>query len=151
MDLDLVLQVVNVAHRGQVDKGGMSYIGHLERVRKGVVSRFGRKYSVSTLEDLEAAALLHDSLEDKKLSEEFILNLTNSSVLGIVKSLTRPEKFSYEDYIAGMNSSWVIDVKIADLYDNLDPQRMKLLPPDIREKMCKRYYAALDVLEVRKF
>jgi (p)ppGpp synthase/HD superfamily hydrolase len=59
---------VRELHRGQVDQAGLPYIGHVERVAEKVRERLASLRGVpiepGQADDICAAALLHDVLED---------------------------------------------------------------------------------------
>lgn len=155
MDLKFIEEIVRQAHRTQFDKAGLPYFNHLLRVRDAVLDK--KLHLVGHLQvPFLATALCHDLLEDTKMPMWLLEGILEPRVIAAIKLLTRDPETPYEGYIrniAKQASSEVKDlavtVKLADLYDNLDSHRMRLLPAETREKLCKRYYAALDVLEDR--
>jgi (p)ppGpp synthase/HD superfamily hydrolase len=129
-------------HAGQVDKAGRPAIEHLTRVMLRVQSAAG------TL-DQQIAALLHDSLEDGKAT---MLSLEDrgvpKEVTFMVADLSRLPGEPYLNYIVGVKAqAGVVLIKLADLADNMDPDRLALLPDDMRKRLEKKYSAALAMLK----
>lgn len=110
---------VEKAFSGAVDKGGYPYVSHLYRVA-GRVTEMGPK--------VVAAALLHDIIEDHpgswnmdRLSREF-----SPEVATIVEIVSRRPDENYKNFIERIATSgnvYAIKVKLADLADNMDPNR----------------------------
>lgn len=135
----LAEQVAREAHAGQVDKAGQPYWRHLQRVAERV------RWSPWDA----AVAWLHDTLEDTA-STPATLEAAGvpSTLVRTVELLTRPEGMSYEVFIERILRADLDDVdsrarrvKIADLLDNLDPDR-GYDNPGLR----RRYTKALDRL-----
>ena len=128
MKSELVLKARKFAtkkHEGQLRKGGGRYVEHPIRV-----ARIVRKFKQCVrIDELVAAALLHDTLEDtdtgvSELRENFgevvallVVELTSdelrSKVVGKTEYLA--DKFSNEKGI----SSWALVIKLADRLDNI--------------------------------
>lgn len=106
------------AHAGQVDKAGDPYIWHILRV------------GMSLLPDEDAAilGLLHDLLEDCPVAAAIaVARDFGPAVFPRVWILTRREGEAYAEYIdrvATHPDPIVRQVKLADIYDNLDPDRL---------------------------
>jgi (p)ppGpp synthase/HD superfamily hydrolase len=114
-DLDKAIGAAAHAHAAQKRLNGEPYILHPIRVM------LKQKTDLAKL-----IAVLHDVVEDTDLTMEDVLHsefenrLFISETLGL---LTRDEDMSYEDYIEKIEmsgSSVAIDIKIADLEDNMD-------------------------------
>jgi (p)ppGpp synthase/HD superfamily hydrolase len=114
------ITLAGLVHHGQVDRGGDPYFWHVLRVGS------------SLLPDVDAAivGVLHDVLEDCipawrddlfQLLREFGANVKLA-----VRELTRPEDETYEHYIQRVAHGTLLvrKVKMADLYDNLNPDRL---------------------------
>ncbi len=102
------------AHRGQVDKGGQPYILHVLRVmlrQEDETARF--------------AAVLHDVLEDTQVTLADLRSAGYSEpVCAAVDCLTRRSGETYEEMIERVATNPLArQVKLADLADNLDPNR----------------------------
>lgn len=107
------LQLAMDAHKGQLRKGGQDYIRHPIRVAQRINEWGGSQ-------EMQAAALLHDTLEDTGLSPSEILEHTNESVLKLVITLTHMDDTTFEQYMAQVNTSReALTIKVADRIDNL--------------------------------
>jgi len=101
------------AHAYQVDKAGEPYFFHCVRVALAVPM------------DLRIPALLHDTLEDTNLTADEIEREFGNDVLQTVVRLTRTPFEGYEEYIREVNEHPMArQIKIADLYDNLNHERL---------------------------
>lgn len=118
---DLLRRAVEVAvgaHEGQADKNGVPYICH-----PFMVALYTNSSPV-----VRAVALLHDVLEDSSVTIEDLVKLSfPTEVIDALRVLTRPkEEHRYMDYIRTIiesKNSTAIQVKIADLTDNLSKTR----------------------------
>lgn len=126
------LEIVTTLFENDLDKGGMPYILHLLYVYKHVSS-----------EDEKVVWLLHDTLEDKEVTAEDLLDVGFSEkVVKDVVTLTRVKPIEYSDYIENMiwnGSVEALNVKLADLENNMDITRIK--NPSVKdiERVKKRY------------
>ena len=99
------------------------------------------------------AAWLHDVLEDTATTTGDLRQMGYSeAVIDLVTALTKPvePKGPYADWIAALverRDFGAIRVKIADLIDNSDPERMRGLPEAQARALSARYAAALQVLQ----
>lgn len=139
----LIVQAYEFAkefHKGQYRLDGEDYYKHPLAVANRVGVDDEKTYCI---------ALLHDLLEDTKISYTDILIKFGTDIAKSVFVLSKPENMSYPDYINHIKASKnerAIKVKIADLHDNLDS--IENIPdPDKRECLRKRYIKALEVLE----
>lgn len=96
----------------------------------------------------QIAALLHDSIEDEKTTADELLALgVPSEAVVLVQALTKRDEQSYEDYLRGLiGLDRVLTVKMADLDDNSDPERLELLPERQRMRLQAKYAQAWDIL-----
>lgn len=127
--IDDTIALATRLHAGQRDKQGVPYIAH--------------PLSMMRMVRREAwhVAVLHDSIEDGTITagELLAIGYAQEEVEAVVL-LTRVPPVEYEPYIERVATSGnvlAIEVKIADLDDNLDPRRG---PQD--EKQATRYRAA---------
>lgn len=129
-------------HRGQVDKAGHPYIEHLTRVFLSVGSGGGDL-------DQKVAALLHDAIEDGKINAAGLLRAgVSAAAVEIVSTLTHGDDQSYPEYLSQVKShEKAVLVKVCDLLDNADPERLAKLPDDVSLRLRKKYAAALSFLE----
>ena len=131
-------------HEHQQDLAGEPYILHPIRVML-------KQHS----ELLRIVAVLHDVLEDGGMEVRLTMARIGfpKKVLPLVELLTRKKGQSYEDYIEQiMTDHRAIKVELADLEDNLDPQRVSFLlrqgadPEKVRRRL-EKYKAARTKLQ----
>lgn len=130
-------------HRGQVDKVGRPYIEHLSRVFLRVLELDGDRSQ-------QIAALLHDSIEDQSMTWGGLIKAgVPDEAAELVVNLSRKPRQDYLDYIRQIRGKAVM-VKLADLEDNLDPQRLMLLEAglgaEVVDRLRAKYERARDVL-----
>ena len=130
---------VNIAvtqHAGQTDKAGKPYILHSLRVMMNMDN-----------DEEMAAAVLHDVIEDTSISAEDLLNSgIPGKVVDIVKTVTKIEGESYDDFISRISASEpAVRVKISDIRDNLDICRLETLSDKDMQRL-KKYHKALKIL-----
>ena len=142
MDILRAYKIACQLHAGQTDKAGRPYIEHLTRVLLRVQMDGGDRFQ-------QIAALLHDSIEDEKTTADELLALgVPSEAVVLVQALTKRDEQSYEDYLRGLiGLDRVLTVKMADLDDNSDPERLELLPERQRMRLQAKYAQAWDILQ----
>ena len=108
--------IAKKAHKGQVDKSGERYINHPVAVATSLFT-----------EKEKAVALLHDVIEDTKITEEDLVNLgIPIDVVEAVKCLSKEANIDYFDYLQRVKvNALARAVKIADLTHNMDLSRLK--------------------------
>jgi len=130
--------VATRAHSGQTDKAGAPYIDHPRRVA-AAVAHMGETHLV--------VGLRHDVVEDTSVTLDRIRQTFGEEIAEAVDSVTRRPGEMYMDFVRRTKTNAVgRAVKIADLLDNLNPERMAQLPSANQASMRKRYLAALAVL-----
>lgn len=141
LTLDEVVALASRLHGGQMDKSGRPYLGHLERTAE-MVRRSGGNWVQ------EMAAWLHDSVEDTEATMSVLLACgVPRSVVDIVMVLTHVKGEPNEDYWASIRMvPEAIPVKLADVYDNLDPSRMCYLPQEAQTRLRRKYANAILAL-----
>lgn len=131
------LELITILFENDVDKGGYPYIIHLMYVYKNVIG-----------EDEKVIALLHDVMEDKKVTKDELLDIGFTiKQVDSVQSLTRIKPKEYKIYIDELIKNGTIEalhVKLADLKHNMDMSRIK--NPTIKdyERVEKRYAPAYE-------
>ena len=125
------------AHSQQKDKGGECYFKHVERVANRVHGSMWK-----------TVAYLHDIIEDTPMKLHHLEQAGfTDPILTAVGLLTRsPARGTYAEYIEEIAISGniiAIDVKLADLADNLSSDRAAPIPDSLRE----RYRLAQSRLE----
>lgn len=134
--LDRAISIAACAHEGQFDKGGQPYILHCLAVMMKVPEQY------------RVAAVLHDTLEDTAVTEEFLRQERFlEDDIHIVKLLTKQEGQSYEQYLAGvMTHKGAMIVKMADLEHNSDIRRLKGVTEKDFQRM-RKYHSAYLMLK----
>ena len=126
------LELSTILFKGSVDKGGYPYVLHLLYV-----------YSNVDTKEEKVIALLHDVMEDKKVTKEELLDI--GFPLKIVNDfavLTRVKPMEYTDYIDNIiknGSKEALNVKLADLENNIDLTRIKNPSVKDYERVERRY------------
>lgn len=130
------------AHADQVDKTGEPYIMHPLRVMMQV-------------EGIEAKviAVLHDVVEDTGVSlNELAHRGFPAYVVNAVDALSRPPGMDYTAYIGRMVAilgefgDTVRAVKLADLRDNMDLNRLVRLDEKTRTRLLAKYQTGFAML-----
>jgi len=139
----LILEAFQIAaqlHTGQLDAAGRPYIEHLVRVFLRVLAAGGDR-------DQQIASLLHDAVEDGKVTEKELLELgVPPGAVEMVVLLDRGSR-TYMDYIRDVKKHpRVALIKYADLEDNSDPARLALLSPEKAASLGAKYAAAFEEL-----
>ncbi len=133
--LDLVLRLF----ADKTDKEGIPYIVHLMKVYSGVSS-----------ENEKVVALIHDVVEDTKVTFDDLRKLGYSDEIIIpLTYLTKKKGEYYPDYIERIISSkdiHVYNVKLSDLKHNIDSNRIKNPSVDDYDRITKRYMPAYEKL-----
>ena len=129
------LDYIKELHRGHLDVLGRPYHTHLERV----LTHLQRLFPEAG-EDVEHAALLHGSVEEKKTTLEALRDAGYSrEIVEMVEWNTRPRGEGAPPYLewirrlANGAPLGAIMIKIADNEDNNDPGRIARLPPEQRD------------------
>ena len=137
MTLESAIALAANAHRGQKDLAGEPYILHPLRV----MSKF-KTY------EARMTAVLHDVVEDTEWTIESLMRANvPSSVIHAVGSLTRNKAIGelYMDYIRRVCTNYyAVHIKIEDLRDNLDMNRLSPEGVMKYKGLFKREQKALD-------
>ncbi len=126
--LNKAIRIAEKAHRGQTDKFGTPYIGHIIRVMN-----YGKTY------DEKIVGVLHDVIEDcPKITYEYLLQegFPNEIVFAIECLTKNPPDQDYTEFIKQTEkSALAVAVKLNDLRDNMDLTRFT---KPLTEKDAKR-------------
>ena len=135
-NLESAIAIATRAHQGQLDKAGAPYILHPLRVMQHMDS-----------EEAKMVAVLHDVVEDTSVTLEELRAINFSeTVVDAVDSLTRRAEESYEAFIERVKlNSLARKVKLADLEDNMDLQRLQHIT-DRDKQRWHRYAKACAAL-----
>lgn len=138
MTLEQAIALAARKHQGQRDKIGAAYILHPLRVMLRMHSEPGRR-----------VAVLHDVMEDCGVTADELrkLGLPEAEVEA-VKALTRGPDEAYLGFVARAGKNGLArKVKLADLADNMDPDRLALVEKAKREELLEKYTGAKRLLE----
>ena len=124
-------------HGGQRDKAGEPYILHPLRVALRV--RTDRE---------RLAAVLHDVVEDTGVTlDELRERGLDESVVAAIETLTKRDGEDYRAFIERVAQNPIARaVKLADLADNLDPDRLAALPAEEQQRLRAQYEPARERL-----
>ncbi len=123
-------------HKNQVDKANMPYIYHLLSVANK------QKDEMTT-----TIALLHDVLEDTDTTRDELLKLFPSEVIDTVELLTHKEDEDYFVYIKRIcKNPLARSVKLADLQNNLDKNRLYKITQKDKERL-RKYRKAIKIIK----
>jgi (p)ppGpp synthase/HD superfamily hydrolase len=116
MSLDKAILVAVIAHAGQQDKGGNSYIRHPLRVMEGLDS-----------EDEMVSAVCHDVVEDTDITLDDLLDLGfTQGQRRTIDALTKREGEEYTAAIDRVTKDPVArKIKTRDIRDNMALWRLK--------------------------
>lgn len=130
-------------HLGVRDKGGHAYILHPMRIAMRLRTND---------EELMSIAVLHDVIEDSKMTFEDLYNEGFSErVVAALRLLTHQKGVSYDDYIDAMRGNRdALRVKREDLRDNSDITRLKGVTEKDIARMAKYQRSFLKVEQYLK-
>ncbi len=120
--LERAIEIAVLAHKDQVDKAGKPYILHPLRLM----------FKMQTENEM-IVAVLHDVVEDTDWTiEKLEAEGFDEAVITAVKLLTHDKKIPYKKYIEAIKTNKIaLNVKLADLEDNLDIKR--IAKPKLRD------------------
>lgn len=126
--LEKALLIAVQAHSSQKDRYGQPYILHPLRVMMRV------KPEVEKI-----VAVLHDVVEDSELTlEDLKREGFSDEIVRAVDCLTKREGEPYEAHVERARQNLLaLPVKIADLEDNMDPQRMGVLSDEDKKRVAR--------------
>ena len=123
--------------KSDTDKGGFPYVLHLFYVYKNVLEK-----------EEKVVALLHDVMEDKNVTKDDLLEIGfPSKIVSDISVLTRRKDVSYDTYIDNIiknGSKEALEVKLADLKNNIDLTRIKNPTVKDYERVEKRYMPSYE-------
>ena len=136
MNLEQAISIASLAHAGQLDKGGEPYILHPLIVMMKLKD-----------EKQRIVAVLHDAIEDTRVTDiDLVVKGLDIDLLNVILTLTRNKNESYDKYIDRIShNEFAIQVKLADLEDNMDMSRIKNPTGKDYERVDK-YYEAREKL-----
>lgn len=134
--LDKAIEMAAEAHKGQTDRAGKAYIGHVTRVMQAGVTPEERM-----------AGILHDIVEDTHWTfEDLLREGIPADVVDAVRCLTRNEGESYGQFIERVKTNpTAIAVKLNDLRDNMDVTRLPAITDEDVARL-RKYHRAYSEL-----
>lgn len=134
--LEKAIAIAVEAHRGQIDKAGKPYILHPMRVMLA-----------GKTENEMICGILHDIIEDTPVSIEMLAEEGFSdTILTALRLLTHDRSTPYQEYIEAITQNpLAIQVKLYDLHDNLNRERLGILTLEDEHRMSK-YKKSQDYL-----
>jgi len=129
------------AHQGLTDKAGEVYILHPLRVMFRIRDQ-GHRIEV------QAAAVLHDVVEDTAVTIETITESLSPEVAALVDAVTRRPGEAYEAFVRrAAENPESSAIKMADVEDNLSRiGQLAEVSPALAARLEERYTRALAVL-----
>ena len=134
--LERAIEIAVAAHKGQLDKAGMDYIGHPMRVM-----------AAGSSVDEKIVGVLHDVVEDSAWTfDQLAAEGFAPQIIEALRCLTKLEGESYDKFIARVKcNALATAVKLNDLTDNMDIRRLPYLS-DKDVKRLKKYLKAYKQL-----
>lgn len=126
--IEKAVEIAARAHAGTRDKQGGAYLSHPLRVMMDVEGT-----------EAQIVAALHDCVEDTEISlDDLRAAGFSESIVDAVAHVTHDDDQSYAEYVIAAKSNAIArQVKLADLRDNMRPDRV-LLREDRSEPDLKR-------------
>lgn len=135
-NLSFAIKYATEWHNGVVDKAGKPYILHPLRVMLKMDT-----------EEEQVVALLHDVVEDTSCTLLQIGAEFGEAVAEAVDAISRRTNETYFAYIYRVKENSVArKVKIADIFDNMSPDRV-YQPEELQRSNNIRYEKALRILQ----
>jgi hypothetical protein len=135
--LEQAIDLARRFHEGAVDKAGEPYFGHIQRVVNAVHSH-----------EEKLAAAMHDLLEDTALTATDLRCAgCPPDIVHVVEVLTRAPGEVYDDFCRrAANNPVARVVKLADISDNSDEDRLARLKPEEANRLRFKYQRARSIL-----
>jgi len=139
--LEDAISLAAEAHRGQKDKANAPYILHPLRVMLRMETETDR-----------IIAVLHDVVEDTSVTLwDLQIAGYSAEIVEAVKYLTKAKEEEYENFIERIKGNTLaIKIKVADLEDNLNFERIKE-PGEDDLKRYEKYRRALATLRKAQY
>ena len=138
--INIANDIASEAHEGQKDKEGKDYIEHVKRVG-----------AMGTTDHEKIVGLLHDVVEDTNMSlQELGQAGFPKVIIEAVDCLTKRDGEKYEEYLERVRKNELaVRVKLNDINDNSQPERLRSLNSETRERLREKYDFAKSFLEGR--
>lgn len=142
-NLEKAIEIAKEAHDGQIREGnGEPYVNHPLRVMEAVKSH-GEEFMI--------VAVLHDTIEDTWVTEDYLRDqgLSQELIEGVI-SLTKFDgnAETYGDRVRrAMTNKYGRVVKPADVNDNSDETRFVLMPAERANELRQKYKKAKALIK----
>ena len=142
--IDETIALIEKAHAGQTDRAGAPYYLHPIAVM--------HRLPAAVDDEVRLAALLHDVIEDTPYTRQQLSALGYSErTLDAVDLVTQKpgDPRPYPEKIAAIIASGnrdALQVKLADMSENADPERLARLDAESRDYFLRKYTAPLQAL-----
>lgn len=135
--LQKAIDIAAEAHKGQTDRAGKPYIGHISRVMQA-----------GKTTDERMAGILHDIVEDTHWTTEALLQQgIPAHIVEAVICLTKKDGEDYDNFIQRVKTNPIaVAVKINDLRDNMDITRLPEISDDDIRRLLKYHRAYSDLI-----
>ena len=125
-----------IAHRKQVDKADKPYFDHPRRVAE----------MAQTIE-IAIVAFLHDVVEDSFITIDYIYDLFGEEIANAVEAITHRKNEPNEDYYQRIaTNELAFCVKILDIADNTDSNRLGEIENDEFHRLMQKYSTGINML-----
>jgi len=142
-DVNDAIKLAYEKHYQEVDQAGLPYITHPMRVMLSVKAK---GYD----EDHQIVAILHDVVENSDVTLQDLRDAGyKDRVVNALALLTKTKgepNVVYYQRIRGDEDGLALVVKLADIEDNTDPNRLVLLDLDTRARLTDKYTVAVKAL-----
>lgn len=137
-------EFASVAHQGQTDEIGRSYVEHLRRI----ALRAANMSPVHLRDRTTVVALLHETVQYTRTTlEDLRAAGFSAGAVDSVRLLTKTANQHEEDYFAGIRRDPVARiVKTSDLIDKTDPDRLVRLDDSSRAQLREDYTRSWSLL-----
>ena len=136
-DIEAARALATAAHAGQVDKAGLPYVTHPERVASRLESPAAR-----------VVGWLHDTVEDTDVTLSDIEARFGPETAAAVDAVSRRPGEAWEDYLKRVKADPVArQVKISDLIDNSNLTRIPRVTLRDVERQAKYHRALRELME----
>lgn len=135
--INKAINIMFEAHKDQKDKNGIPYIFHPFHLAEQM-----------TTEETTIAALLHDTIEDTDITEQYLRSQGFAAeIIDAVLLLTHDNGEPYFDYVKRIKADPIAKaVKLADLRHNSDLSRLEVVT-DKDLLRAEKYKKAIAILE----
>ena len=136
-DIEAARALATAAHAGQVDKAGLPYVTHPQRVAGRLESPAAR-----------VVGWLHDTVEDTDVTLSDIEARFGPETAAAVDAVSRRPGEAWEDYLKRVKADPVArQVKISDLIDNSNLTRIPRVTLRDVERQAKYNRALRELME----